>query len=122
MKLGTRVMSRTGQHNAAELRQLGRDLARSEDRPDGIVCDSEMRAICIISGLNDEGVRVPQDMHFICKQTSDVMSALFPAIDTIEEDIFEAGVQLTRHLLRRISGEAPEALQTLAEPAPHWKD
>lgn len=121
MKLETRVVSRIGEHNAAELRQLGRDLARSEDRPDGILCDSEMRAICIISGLNDEGVRVPQDMHFICKQTSDVMSALFPAIDTIEEDVFEAGVQLTRLLLRRISGEPPEALQTLAEPAPHWK-
>lgn len=121
MKLATRVTSRTGENNAAELRQLGRDLARDPDRPDGIMCDSEMRAICIISGLNDEGLRVPQDMQFICKQTSGVLPALFPQIDTIEENVFAAGQELTRLLLRRIAGEPPEALQTLSEPATHWK-
>jgi LacI family transcriptional regulator len=121
MKLETRMISRTGEHSAAELRQIGRDLARDPNRPDGIMCDSEMRAICLISGLNDEGLRVPEDMQFICKQTSDVLPALFPAIDTIEEDVFAAGGELTRLLLRRIAGEPVATLQTLAEPVPHWK-
>lgn len=121
LKLETRVLASPGDHNAAALRQIGRDLARDPNRPDGIMCDSEMRAICLISGLNDEGVRVPEDMQFLCKQTSDVLPALFPAIDTIAEDIHAAGGELTRLLIRRIAGEPPEALQTLAEPTTHWK-
>jgi len=110
-----------GDRSPADLRQLGRDLARAQHRPDGIVCDSEMRAICIISGLEDEGLHVPADMQFVCKQTSDVLPALFPAVDTIAEDIFAAGVELTRLLIRRIAGESPTGLQTLGEPEARWK-
>ena len=47
-------------------------------------------------------------MHFICKQTSDILPTLFPGIDTIEEDVFAAGVELTRLLLRRIDGDRPK--------------
>ena len=107
--------------NPIELRKLGRELARSKNRPDGIITDSEMRSICLISGLNDEGVRVPEDMQFISKQTSAVLPAFFPAVDTVEEDIFSAGVELTKLLLRRIAGEPPAALQSLAEPKTNWK-
>jgi LacI family transcriptional regulator len=121
MKLDARIISRSDSSAPAELRQFGRDLARAKDRPDGILCDSEMRAICIVSGLVDEGLRVPGDMEFICKQTSDVFPALFPSIDTIEEDVFAAGAELTRLLLRRIDGEAAETLQTLSEPVAHWR-
>jgi len=121
LKLETRVVGRTGEQTAAQLREFGRELARDPNRPDGIVCDSEMRAICLISGLGDEGLRVPQDLQFVCKQTSGVLPALFPAIDTIEEDIFAAGGELTRLLLRRIAGEPAETLQSLAEPTVHWK-
>jgi len=122
MKLDARIINRSDDRNTpAELRQFGRDLARSKDRPDGILCDGEMSAICIVSGLVDEGLRVPGDMEFICKQTSDVFSALFPSIDTIEEDVFAAGAELTRLLLRRIEGEPAESLQTLSEPVARWR-
>lgn len=122
LKLETRIIGDIEDSTtSAEMRKIGQDLARSGDRPDGILCDSEMRAICLISGLLDEGVHVPGDMQFVCKQTSDVLPALFPAIDTIEEDVFAAGVELTRLLLRRIAGEPVETLRTLAEPVPHWK-
>lgn len=123
MKLDARIVNRSDDRSApAELRQFGRDLARSKDRPDGILCDGEMSAICIVSGLLDEGLRVPGDMEFICKQTSGVFTALFPSIDTIEEDVFAAGVELTRLLLRRIEGEPADSLQTLSEPVAHWRN
>jgi LacI family transcriptional regulator len=107
---------------SAEMRAFGRDLALRPDRPDGIICDSEMRSICIITGLIDADLKLGKDLHFICKQTSDVLPTLFPTIDTIEEDVFAAGVELTRLLIRRIGGEKPEALQTLAEPSVHWRN
>jgi LacI family transcriptional regulator len=106
---------------SAEMRQFGRELADHSDRPDGIICDSEIRSISILCGLEDGGVKLGRDVHFICKQTADILSTVFPGADTIEEDVYAAGLELTRLLLRRIDGEAAETLQTLSEPVPHWR-
>lgn len=106
---------------SAEMRQFGRDLADRPDRPDGLICDSETRAISILCGLEDGGVLLGRDIHFICKQTSDILSTVFPNVDTIEEDVYAAGLELTRLLLRRIEGEPAEGLQTLSEPVAHWR-
>lgn len=121
-----RVAGRVVDHKTArpaseEMRQFGRDLAMRTDRPDGIICDSEMRSISMICGLQDGGVRLGTDLQFICKQTSDILPTVFPSVDTIEEDVFAAGVELTRLLLRRIEGEPAENLQTLSEPIFHWR-
>ncbi|HVY52059.1 MAG TPA: LacI family DNA-binding transcriptional regulator [Devosia sp.] len=104
---------------SGEMRQLGRALARA--RPDGIICDSELRSILMLRGLEDEGIVAGRDVHFICKQTSDLLPALYPQIDTIEEDVLAAGAELARLLIRRIDGEPAEALRTLGEPKPHWR-
>lgn len=106
---------------SAEMRQRGAELGRSADRPDGIICDSEIRAIATICGLGDAGLVVGRDIELICKQTSAILPTVFPGIDTIEEDVFAAGVELTRLLLRRIDGAAPDGLQTLADPVAHWR-
>jgi LacI family transcriptional regulator len=106
---------------SAEMRQFGRELADQPDRPDGIICDSETRAISMLCGLEDGGVLLERDIHFICKQTSDILSTVFPGVDTIEEDVYAAGLELTRLLLRRIEGEPAEKLQTLSEPVAHWR-
>ena len=106
---------------SAEMRLRGAELARSPDRPDGIICDSEIRAIATICGLGDAGLVVGRDIEIICKQTSAILPTVFPQIDTIEEDVYAAGVELTRLLLRRIDGAPPAGLQTLANPVPHWR-
>ena len=115
------VDHKTERAAADEMRRFGRDLAADPDRPDGIVCDSEMRSISILSGLIEGGVRIGQDIKFICKQTSDILPAIFPNVDTIEEDVYAAGLELTRLLLRRIEGETATNLQTLSEPVLHWR-
>jgi LacI family transcriptional regulator len=107
---------------SAEMRQFGREIARSTPRYDGIICDSELRSIFMIAGLEDEGLATGRDIHFICKQTSDLLPALYPEIDTIEEDVLAAGQELARLLIRRINGEPAEALRTLGEPKAHWRD
>lgn len=105
----------------AEMRAFGRQLARTADCPDGILCASEIRCISIISGLLEGGKHLGGDVECICKQTSDILPAIFPQVDTIEEDIYGAGEELTRLLLRRIDGEPAESLQTLSEPILHWR-
>lgn len=119
----TQVISpRVDRPASAEMRQFGRDVARMSPRPDGIICDSELRSIFMIAGLEDDSVVIGRDVHFICKQTSDLLPALYPQIDTIEEDVLAAGVELARLLIRRINGEPAEALRTLGEPKVHWRD
>ena len=103
-------------------RELGREIARMSPRPDGIICDSELRSIFMIAGLEDEGVRAGADIHFICKQTSGLLAALYPQIDIIEEDVVAAGMELAHLLIRRIDGERAETLRTLGEPKPRWRD
>jgi LacI family transcriptional regulator len=104
------------------MRQFGRDLAADPNRPDGIICDSELCAICMVVGLADGGLRSGRDFHCICKQTSDLLDTLYPSIDTIDEDVVAAGTELARLLIRRIGGDLPEALSTLSEPLAHWRD
>lgn len=101
--------------------EFGREIARMEPRPDGVICDNELRSMFIVAGLGDEGVATGRDIHFICKQTSDILPAFYPQIDTIEEDVQSAGVELAQLLLRQIAGEAPETLQVLSNPKPHWR-
>lgn len=105
----------------AEMRKLGLGLATGPNRPDGLISDSEMRTISIVGGLQDGGLQIGRDIQVLYKQTSDILPTLYPDIDSIEEDVFAAGVELTNLLIRRIDGEPVETLQTLAEPLPHWR-
>jgi LacI family transcriptional regulator len=105
----------------AEMRKIGLDLAAQADRPDGIICDSEMRTIALVGGLQEGGCVIGRDLHLIYKQTSGILPTLFPELDSIREDVFAAGGELTRLLLKRIDGADPESLQTMAEPQPHWR-
>ncbi|WP_421760856.1 LacI family transcriptional regulator [Devosia sp.] len=104
-----------------QMRDFGQQLGRRDNRPDGILCDSELRAIALISGLQDQGVMLGAGVEVISKETSGMLAALFPKADSIEEDVYAAGRELTRLLMLRISGEDPQKLQTLGEPIPRWR-
>jgi LacI family transcriptional regulator len=116
-----RILAGSSGKAPAEMRAMGLDLARDPERPDGILCDSEMRTIALIGGLQDGGARLGADIHLVYKQTSGILPTLFPTLDSIREDVFAAGGELTRLLLRRIEGAPVEDQQTLAEPVPHWR-
>jgi len=118
---GRVVVQKNFRPASPEMRQFGRDLAADPSRPDGVIYDSETRAISVLLGLADCGVLLGRDIQFVCKQTSDMLSTVFPTADTIEEDVYAAGLELTRLLLRRIAGEPAEQLQTLSEPVAHWR-
>ncbi|ODT80426.1 MAG: hypothetical protein ABS76_15910 [Pelagibacterium sp. SCN 64-44] len=119
--LEVRLLEGTKGMSPAELRGIGLDLARAADRPDGLVCDSEMRTIALVAGFIEAGLALGRDLHLIYKQTSGILPTMFPAVDSIREDVFAAGIELTRLLRRRIEGAPVSELQTLAEPQPQWR-
>ena len=119
--IGARVMKGTQGMPPAEMRRMAFELAQEAGRPDGILCDSEMRTIALASGLQEAGLQLGKDIELIYKQTSGILPTLFPALDSIREDVFAAGGELTRLLLRRIEGADASHLQTLGEPQQQWR-
>lgn len=119
--IDAQTLQGTQGRSPAEIRKMGLDLAHDANRPDGIICDSEIRTIALVGGLQEGGLRPGEDVQLIYKQTSGILPTLFPAIDSIREDVFAAGGELTRLLLQRIEGADVESLQTLAEPQPQWR-
>ena len=75
----------------------------------------------VLRVTEEGGLVLGRDMELIYKQTSGILPTLFPALDSIAEDVFAAGGELTRLLLRRIDGASAQDLQTLAEPQPQWR-
>lgn len=108
--------------HAQAIRDFGETLARDPNRPDGILCDGELPAMALASGLRAGGLVIGRDIRMICKRTSDLLPVLFPEIESIEENVHAAGQELTRLLIGRIDGAAAETLQTLAVPKAHFPD
>jgi LacI family transcriptional regulator len=116
-----RLQERTLGRSPADTRQLGLELAHSADRPDGLICDSETRSLALIGGFTEAGLVPGRDLHLVYKQTSGILPTMFPRLDSIREDVFAAGVELTRLLQQRIEGAPVGDLQTLSEPQPQWR-
>lgn len=115
------ILEGTQGRSPAEMRRMGLDLAAQPDRPDGMICDSEMRTIALVGGLQEAGLALGRDLQLVYKQTSGILPTLFPDVDSIREDVFAAGGELTRLLLKRIEGGDAKSLQTLSEPQPQWR-
>lgn len=98
--------------------EIRRHVARraADDAPDGYVCCGEVSALAVMAGLSDRGRRIGEDVDVIAKQTSRLFSQIRPRIDTIYEDIAEAGETMGRLLLKRIGGAAVEDLQVVQQP------
>jgi len=88
----------------------------SADRPDGIICPGEVSAILVHSAIVDAGLEPGRDISLIAKRTSKIFEHLRPNMNSLHEDIEEAGRILMRLMLRQLDGEKPQELQYLAKP------
>lgn len=98
-----------------EMRALGHSLASRRD-VDAIICDSELVAISICSGLREAGTEIGKTMRVASKQTSSLLPALFPEVFCLREDVQAAGEELARLLFARIDNAPITSLQTLSPP------
>ncbi|MGI2030932.1 LacI family transcriptional regulator [Rhizobium panacihumi] len=90
--------------------------------PDGFVCGGEVVAMAIMAACYDHGLLPGREVDFVAKQTSGLFDQIRPRIDTIYEDLSEAGLLMGQLLLRRIGGPVAvdelQHLQRLAEEPP----
>lgn len=92
-------------------------LARRSDRPDGFVLPGDSSAAAVEAAFSAEGLVIGRDYHVVAKRTFPVLGLTMPKVAQIAEDIRLAGRELGSLLVRRIAGEAVEALQIVEQPA-----
>jgi len=103
------------------VRELAHQLADSDNRYDGIICNSELTALALISGMQDKGLMLGTDYDLVCRQTTQILPLLYPYIDTVAEDLTTTGTELARLLLSRINGDPIVDLQTMHKLHAHWR-
>jgi len=84
----------SGQKLATELKQ---------NMPDGVFCPNDISACGLIVGLQQIGIKVPEDVAVIGFNNSNVSQVITPNLTTIEYPAYELGVTAANSLLEAIS-------------------
>ncbi|MGL6259283.1 LacI family DNA-binding transcriptional regulator [Vibrio sp. WXL210] len=94
-------------------RQLGKELAMSDEGIDGVICSSEINACGIIAGIQDAGKKVGEDIDVVLIETCDFPSYFSPPISGYRQDFHEIGRKLIDALIKRIQGTPARELQII---------
>ncbi len=86
------------EHVATRLRQA--------DAPDGYICGGEVSAMAVMSAAFDLDLQIGRDVRLVAKQTSGLFDEVRPRVETIYEDLSQAGQEMGTLLLRRMAGTA----------------
>lgn len=93
----------------------GRDMV-----PEGIVSCSDIGTLALIDACETAGRTVGKDVHIVSRRTSNLLDFCRPRVETVTEDLSDAGERMAQLLLRRIAGDAADDLQVIAAPLPSW--
>lgn len=77
-------------------------LSDKNDLPDAIFCISDVYAAACIKTIQQEGLRVPQDIAVVGFDNINIASMTTPAITTINQPLFRMGSEAFRLLNERI--------------------
>jgi LacI family transcriptional regulator len=83
--------------------------------PDGYICGGEVSALAVMAAANDRGLIPGEQLKLVAKQTSGLFDQVRPRVETIYEDLTQAGAAMGRLLLRRIAGDPVDTLQYLQQ-------
>lgn len=106
----------------AALRGFAQTFWQNEADVDGFFCGSEMVAIALLTGLQSIQHTPERMPAVVAKQTSRVLTSLFPAADTIYEDIEAAGRHMTGMLIDMIQNVGLLLPTHLEQPVPRFED
>ena len=88
--------------------------------PDGWICPGEICAMATSAALQDAGLTPGMEVGVVAKQTSRVFDLFRPRLDTIYEDISEAGRGMAHALLAQLGGDPCAMGQVLQAPVPDF--
>lgn len=80
-------------------------LSGLETPPDGLVCASDLLAMCALRALSERGLRVPGDVCVTGYDDLMLAAQTTPPLTTVNQDIEAGAVHLVDLLMRRLGGE-----------------
>lgn len=105
---------------AARLHEAVTRAVRAGNLPEGIVSSSDVGTLAIVDALIGAGVIVGRDIDIVSRKTSSILDFCRPRVDTVSEDLTEAGRIMARFLVDSIDGRPAEDLQLIGAPRPSW--
>jgi LacI family transcriptional regulator len=93
--------------------QVADEILRRRVKVDGLVCANDDLALAIIRRLQDNGVRLPDDLAVV--GWDDVMAARYisPALTTVHQPVRDLGRLAAIQLQARIAGEQPVGMSRM---------
>nr|WP_286009665.1 LacI family DNA-binding transcriptional regulator [Salinicola sp. S1-1-2] len=84
-------------------REKSAALLDSPQRPDAIVCSSDILAMGVLAEAQSRGIAVPDELAIMGFGDSSYAGASFPALSTVRIDGASIGREAAKHLLSRMS-------------------
>lgn len=100
----TARLQRTASSTEAEGEAAVQSLLKSRMKFDAVVCASDLIALGVIRGLQDQGLRVPEDVAVVGFDDVAFAGHVSPPLTTIRQDIRAAGERLVGNLITLIEG------------------
>jgi LacI family transcriptional regulator len=82
---------------------IGRRIAENHDRPEIFLVTSDVIAFGVIRGLQNQGIRIPEDISIVGYDDIDFAKHYVPSLTTIRQDTKEIGLQAAHHLMHLIA-------------------
>ncbi|SDQ97024.1 LacI family transcriptional regulator [Pseudovibrio sp. Tun.PSC04-5.I4] len=99
-----------------EINEWARNIAASDNAPDGFICPGETSFLAIASGYRQAGKERGIAFDAVVKSSSQTLHQIDPNIDNIDENIQEAGMLLGMNLLKTMEKPDGPFEQTIQDP------
>ncbi len=96
--------------------EWARQIAGTEEAPDGFICPGETSFLAIANGYRQAGKERGVDFDAVVKSSSQTLHQIDPHIDNIGEDIRQAGILLGTNLLKTMQQPDGPFEQTIQDP------
>ncbi len=92
------------------------EMLTTKNPPTAIVCAVDMAALGVYRAADDLGLKIGADLSVIAYDGTPDGAHVTPPLSTYAVDFTASGQRLSTLLIRRIKGEAPEALRETVQP------
>ena len=99
-----------------EVFEWAQSIVQQENAPDGFICPGETSFLAIANAYRQAGKERGRDFDAVVKSSSTTLNQIDPHIDTINEDIQEAGLLLATNLLKAMEQPEGPFAQTIQNP------
>lgn len=94
-----------GNYTIESGKSLAKDIALSPRKYTGIVCSNDLMSMGIISKLQEEGYKVPQDFSIVSLDNTDYAQAIHPSLTSVDMMQYKIGVTASELLIERLENK-----------------